>query len=107
MEKPKNKKRANRNSLDSLYRKRDRALGRVVGIWLRNVGEDPDELNKALDVLTVAHATATFEFASGSFASRELRSQQLGMMAAAPHYRGKLNKRPEARPAIHSLPIQI
>jgi hypothetical protein len=55
------KKRASRNSLDSLYRKRDRALGRVVGIWLRDVGEDPDELNKALDVLTLAHTTATFE----------------------------------------------
>jgi hypothetical protein len=53
--------------LDCLYLDRDKALDRVVRICLTD--RDPDELNKALDVLTVAHARATFEFASGSFSS--------------------------------------
>ncbi|RZN32308.1 hypothetical protein CWO90_13970 [Bradyrhizobium sp. Leo121] len=52
----------------SLYRKRDRALERVVDIWLRDE-EDPEELNKALDVLTVTHTMATFEFVSDSLTS--------------------------------------
>jgi len=65
------KKQHKRISLDRLYDKRDRALERVVDIWLRSddSNADPDELNKALDVLTVAHATATFEFIDGSFSS--------------------------------------
>jgi predicted RecB family endonuclease len=56
-------------SLDDLYRKRDRALARVVAVWMRDRGEESEQLNKALDVLTVAHATVAFEFASGSFSS--------------------------------------
>jgi hypothetical protein len=44
-------------SLDDLYLKRDKALERVVDIWLKDEGDDPEELNKALDVLTVAHIT--------------------------------------------------
>ena len=103
METPK-KKRANRNSLDSLYRKRDRALERVVEVWLRDEA-DSEELNKALDVLAVAHATATSS--SPVALSRRESCGRSGQVAAAPHYRGKLNKRPEARPAIPSLPIQI
>ena len=65
------KKKVKRVSLDRLHDKRDRALERVITIWLKSGGpeEDPDELNKALDVLTVAHVTASFEFASGSFSS--------------------------------------
>jgi predicted RecB family endonuclease len=62
-------KHASRDSLDDLYRKRDSALARVVAVWMRDRGEESEELNKALDVLTVAHATATFEFASSSFSS--------------------------------------
>ena len=63
------KKHTSRNSLESLYRKRHRALERVVDVWLKDECEDSEELNKALDVLTVAHLTATFEFASSSFSS--------------------------------------
>jgi hypothetical protein len=67
----KKKRRNRRNSLDALYDKRDRALRRVVALCTKSEDhdDDPDELNKALDVLTVAHATATFDFASGSFSS--------------------------------------
>jgi hypothetical protein len=56
-------------SLDDLYLKRDAALERVVEIFMKGEDADEDELNKALDVLTVAHVTATFEFAGGSFSS--------------------------------------
>jgi hypothetical protein len=66
----KKKPRRRRLSLNDLYYKRDKALERVVDIWLHQVGAgDGDELMKALDVLTVAHTTATFEYASGSFSS--------------------------------------
>jgi hypothetical protein len=67
MQQSKKKKRTERNSLDTLYRKRDRALERVVAIWEKSGGstEGSDELNRALDVLTIAHTTATFEWASG------------------------------------------
>ena len=66
------KKTSRRQShlIDDLFEKRDRALERVVNIWLHQVGAgEGDELNKALDVLTVAHATVTFEYASNSFSS--------------------------------------
>ena len=68
MKSPK-KKKHERDSLDRLYDQRDKALERVVDIFLRNddSNADPDELNRALDVLTLAHARATFDFASGSF----------------------------------------
>jgi hypothetical protein len=56
-------------TLNSLYRKRDKALERVVEIYMKGEDADEDELNKALDVLTVAHARATFEFVDGSFSS--------------------------------------
>jgi hypothetical protein len=56
--------------LDSLWRKRDKALERVVKIWLDDEEKDPEDLNKALDVLAVAHITAAaFEHASDSFSS--------------------------------------
>jgi hypothetical protein len=61
------KDRNRRDLLDDLYEERHFAIEHVVAIWLRN-GHD-DELEKALDVLTVAHTKATFEFASGSFSS--------------------------------------
>jgi hypothetical protein len=54
-------------TLNNLYRKRDKALERVVEIFLKAEDADEDELNKALDVLTVAHTTATFEFVDASF----------------------------------------
>jgi hypothetical protein len=61
---PKKKKRHKRNPLDTLYRKRDRALERVVAIYENGEAED-EELNTALDVLTLTHAAATFEFVGG------------------------------------------
>jgi hypothetical protein len=45
--------------------KRDRALERVVAIWRGDPNEEPVDLNKALDVLTFAHAAATFELVGG------------------------------------------
>jgi hypothetical protein len=68
MAKSKKKQSKERNSLDALYRKRDMALDRVVatlGKYGATSGE-PEELNKVLDALTVAHIAATFEWASGS-----------------------------------------
>jgi hypothetical protein len=57
-------------SLDDLSLKRDEALERVVEIFLKGDDEEEeDELNKALDVLTVAHIKATFEQFSSSFSS--------------------------------------
>jgi hypothetical protein len=53
-------------SLAALYRERNSALERVVALWEQDGGEDSDELNKALDVLAIAHTAATFEWASNS-----------------------------------------
>jgi hypothetical protein len=53
-------------SLAALYRERGRALERVVALCEQNGGEDSDELNRALDVLAIAHTAATFEWASNS-----------------------------------------
>jgi hypothetical protein len=44
----------------ALYRKRDRALERVVALW-----EKDQDVNDALDVLTLAHTAATFKFVGG------------------------------------------
>jgi hemoglobin-like flavoprotein len=61
----KSKLKPKRNdAFDGLYRKRDRALERVVAAYEKN-SEDPEELNKALDALTVAHVALAFEWASG------------------------------------------
>jgi uncharacterized coiled-coil DUF342 family protein len=57
MKQPKKKTRKKRDSLDKLYDKRDRALEHVVDLW-----EKDKDVNHALDVLTLAHAAATFEF---------------------------------------------
>jgi hypothetical protein len=57
MQQSKKKKRNERNSLDTLYRKRDRALERVVALW-----EKDQDVNDALDVLTLAHTAATLKF---------------------------------------------
>ena len=68
------KKRICRNSVHSfhsLYSERDRALERVMDLWLRNEPNGPDELNKAIDVLTIAHTKATFDWASRSFTELE------------------------------------
>jgi hypothetical protein len=58
------KQRHKRDPLDTLYRKRDRALERVVAIYENGEAED-EELNTALDVLTLAHTAATFQFVGG------------------------------------------
>lgn len=57
-------KRTKANSLDILYRNRNRALERVVAVWKKGEGAADDEMNKAVDALTVAHISATFEWAS-------------------------------------------
>jgi hypothetical protein len=61
------KKRHTRDPLDTLYNKRDKALERVVALF--NNGDALDkhgtELNRALDVLTLAHTSATFMFVGG------------------------------------------
>jgi hypothetical protein len=53
-------------SYEDMIAERDSALERVVALWEQGGGEDSDELNKALDVLAIAHTVATFEWASGS-----------------------------------------
>jgi hypothetical protein len=60
MKQPKKKARKKRDSLDTLYDKRDRALERVVALW-----EKDQDVNDALDALTLAHTAATFEFVGG------------------------------------------
>jgi hypothetical protein len=68
MEKSKKKKSNERNSPDALYCKRDKALERLVAAFEKYgaAGEDhEDELNTALDALTIAHVAVTFEWANG------------------------------------------
>jgi hypothetical protein len=61
-----NTKSGEKTSLDALYRKRDKALERVVAAYKDlDKRDDGEELDRALDALTVAHAAATFEWASG------------------------------------------
>jgi hypothetical protein len=60
MKQPKKKTRKRRDSLDILNDRRDRALERVVALL-----EKDQDVNDALDVLTLAHIAATFEFAGG------------------------------------------
>jgi hypothetical protein len=38
-----------------------KSLERVIALCGQSEGEDSDELNKALDVLVIAHAAATFQ----------------------------------------------
>jgi hypothetical protein len=54
------KKRPKRDLLDTLYRKGDKALERVIALW-----EKDQDVNDALDVLTLAHVAVTFEFIGG------------------------------------------
>lgn len=57
-------KRIKRDSLHVWYRKRNKALARVVDICEQGeAGED--ELNQALDALALAHTAATFEWGGG------------------------------------------
>jgi hypothetical protein len=56
MKQLKKKARKKRDSLDILYGKRDRALERVVALW-----EKDQDVNDAVDALTIAHIAATFE----------------------------------------------
>jgi hypothetical protein len=58
------KSKKHRDPLESLDRRRQKALERVVAIYLRPEGpnEDKDELNRAVDALALAHIAATFEF---------------------------------------------
>jgi hypothetical protein len=53
-------------SYEDIIAERDGALERVVALYEKGGGEDSDELNKALDVLAIAHTAATFEWASNS-----------------------------------------
>jgi hypothetical protein len=64
----KSKSKKKPDTLAQLDRKRDAALDRVLAAWIKKDApdQDPDELNMALDALTLAHAAATFEFVSGS-----------------------------------------
>ena len=56
MKQLKKKTRRKRDSLDTLFNKRDRALERVVALL-----ENGQDVNDALDALTLAHVSATFE----------------------------------------------
>ena len=47
--------------------KRDIAIKRFVSAWEKyQTGDDPDEVNSALDVVTVAHLATAFELPSRS-----------------------------------------
>ena len=61
------KKRKERDPLDALYRRRDKALQRVVDVFDNGAAKDPDgeKLNRALDALTLAHVASTFHFVGG------------------------------------------
>ena len=63
---PKNK-RSKEDLLVTLSRKRHKALERVVAIWEKGGHsiEDDEALASALDVLTITHLAATFDWASG------------------------------------------
>jgi hypothetical protein len=54
---------------ENLDRDRDRALKRVLDVYQEGLDADYGALDQALDVLTVAHAKATFEYANNSFSS--------------------------------------
>jgi hypothetical protein len=54
-----------RDPTDLLYRKRDQALDRVLRICDQSPAGS-EELNTALDVLTLAHTALTFNFVSGT-----------------------------------------
>jgi hypothetical protein len=73
MKNPKEKRQHERVSIDALYEKRDRALQRVLDLCQKDGTsmdmEEAEELNKAPDVLAVAHTMVVFEFAGGSFSS--------------------------------------
>ena len=53
-------------SYEDLIAERDSALERVIALSEQAGGEGSEELNKALDVLAIAHTAAAFEWASGS-----------------------------------------
>jgi hypothetical protein len=63
MKQAKKKTRKKRDSLDALYRKRDKALERIVE--LRLIDDDSEELNTALNVLALSHTALTFKFVGG------------------------------------------
>jgi len=65
MKQSKKKQSNEHNSLDELYHRRQKALERVISTWEKGETAGDDELNRALDALTVAHVAATFEWASG------------------------------------------
>jgi hypothetical protein len=53
-------------SLDDLLEDRDRSLSILVEIWNNGKGHNSDDLNAALDILTMRHLAATFQWASGT-----------------------------------------
>jgi hypothetical protein len=65
MKQPKKKTRKKRDRYDILSDKRDRALDHVIVVWSKGPYEDSAKLDRALDLLTLAHAAVTFEYVSG------------------------------------------
>jgi hypothetical protein len=71
MKNSKKKTDHDRDSVDDLHESRDKALQRVLALCEKSgdSDEDAEELNRALDVLAVAHVKLALNFASGSFSS--------------------------------------
>jgi hypothetical protein len=66
MTKLKTKKRPTRNYADTLARKREKAIEQLlIALDNETIDGDGEEVNKALDVLTVTHAALAFEELSG------------------------------------------
>jgi hypothetical protein len=66
MKQPKKKTRKKRDRYDILSDRRDRALDHVIVVWGKGPYEDSAILDRALDLLTLAHAAVTFEYVSGT-----------------------------------------
>ncbi len=62
MAKSKLKKSTERNSLEVLYRKRDKALDRLIAAWQKceATGGDEYDLNAEIDALAIAQVAAVF-----------------------------------------------
>ena len=66
MKQPTKKPAKKPDRFDILRDKRDRALDRVIRVWGEGPDEDPEKLNRALDLLTLAHTAVIIEFVSGT-----------------------------------------
>ena len=56
------KRKTRKSRRPDYFDRRDQALDRVIAAYGKG---DDAELNKALDVLTIAHVSATFDWADG------------------------------------------